>query len=116
MDNLANNEINEFHAHLYYNQSTLEVAKSIIKDAQRTGFFQVGKMHEKPLGPHPTWSCQLMFNSNQLNDVIPWLLMNRKKLTWFIHGLSGNNYIDHTNYVMWIGKKYELNLNIFTKD
>jgi DOPA 4,5-dioxygenase len=102
-----------FHAHLYYNEDTYESAIKIIEKAKSLHYVSVGTAHKKPVGPHPVWSCQFLFKTSDLNVMIPWLLKNHEGLTFFIHGLSGDDLKDHTDYVMWIGKKYKLNLSIF---
>ncbi len=102
-----------FHAHLYYTEDTLDVALKIIEKAKDLDYVDVGTAHRKPVGPHPLWSCQFLFRRKDLDQMIPWLLNNHEGLTYFIHGLSGDDLKDHTDYVMWIGKSYALNLSIF---
>ena len=67
-------------------------------------------MHEKPIGPHPTWSCQLLFSKVQLTSMIIWLLENRRGLTVFIHPVTGDDFLDHTDHAIWLGNQVELNL------
>lgn len=43
----------------------------------------MGRVHEKPVGPHPDWSCQLAFKPALFGEVIPWLAMNHKGLVVF---------------------------------
>ena len=99
-----------FHAHIYYEQSTFEKAKTLVAKAYDQEGVTVGRMHEKPVGPHPVWSCQLLFHKEQLTNMMIWLLKNRKGLTIFIHPVSGDDLLDHTDYSIWLGKKLELNL------
>ena len=63
-----------FHAHIYYENNTFEKAKILVDQAYRKEGVIVGKMHEKPVGPHPTWSCQLLFSKDQLANMMIWLL------------------------------------------
>ena len=102
-----------FHAHLYYDSTNAHRAKEIIELAKAQSMFTVGRFHEKNVGPHPKWSCQLLFKRQDLNEVMPWLLKNRDNLTWFIHPLSGDDLRDHKDNAIWIGEKYNLDLNIF---
>ncbi len=37
--------------------------------------------------------------------------LNRKGLTVFVHGLSGDGMCDHTELVMWLGDSLALNLD-----
>ena len=52
--------MNQFHAHIYYNSETLDQARALVEKVSKKQGVQIGRMHEKPVGPHPTWSCQLL--------------------------------------------------------
>jgi len=43
---------------------------------------------------------------------VPWLAVNRKGLTVFVHGLSGDDIYDHTELVLWLGESVELDLSV----
>ena len=64
-----------FHAHIYYEQSTFEKAKTLVDKAYDQEGVTVGRMHEKPVGPHPVWSCQLLFHREQLTNMMIWFLV-----------------------------------------
>ena len=102
----------KFHAHIYYEKETLEKAKTLVDQAYSKEGVIVGRMHERPVGPHPTWSCQLLFSKDQLTNMMIWLLENRKGLTIFIHPVTGNDLLDHTDHAIWLGKKIDLNLKV----
>jgi DOPA 4,5-dioxygenase len=70
----------------------------------------VGRFHQKPVGPHPCWSCQLAFTKDQYADLLSWLALNRNKLTILIHPLTGNDLLDHKDYATWMGEPHKLNL------
>ena len=106
-------EINSYHAHLYYEESTYELALSVLSKAQELDFVEIGRAHKKEVGPHPRWSCQLLFSPDRLNEVIPWLLANRDGLTIFIHANTGDDYLDHTKNTLWMGEILDLKLEIF---
>ena len=74
---------------------------------------QVGRFHDKPIGPHPMWSCQITFESKDFDKLITWLAKNRKGLTVLVHGLSGNDLLDHTEHVYWLGTERMLNIDMF---
>ena len=71
---------------------------------------QVGRVHEKPVGPHPAWSCQLAFSAAEFDKVIPWLDEHRGTLDVFVHGLTGDDLADHTTHAYWLGNEWPLNL------
>ena len=105
----------DYHAHLYYDESTINEAKELARQASERFSVPVGRFHEKPVGPHPVWSCQLTVSKESFGDVIGWLLMNHGAVDVFVHPNTSDDLKDHTKTVMWIGKSYTLNLGIFQK-
>jgi DOPA 4,5-dioxygenase len=73
----------------------------------------MGRVHQKLVGPHPHWSCQLSFDSTQFDKLIPWLEQNRGGLTVLVHGVTGNDLEDHTTNASWLGAPAKLNLEVF---
>lgn len=108
----ANNHQN-YHAHVYFDASTVDFARELCDEAGSLFGIGVGRVHQKPVGPHPEWSCQLAFDSSQFDEIILWLNSHRKGLTVLIHGLSGNDLDDHTIYASWLGKEATLDLSQF---
>ena len=102
-----------YHAHVYFDQATLEAARTLCADAGERFGVSVGRVHEKRVGPHPRWSCQLAFDASQFEELIPWLDQNRKGLSVLVHGLTGNDLADHTDHASWLGEPVELNLSFF---
>jgi DOPA 4,5-dioxygenase len=107
--------ITGYHAHVYFDEPTRERARQLCEAAGRTFPVTVGRMHDKPVGPHPRGSCQLAFGSELFADVIPWLIVNRKGLTVFVHAESGDVLEDHTEHVLWLGASEALNLAALSK-
>ena len=105
------NAITEYHAHIYYDAETREQAEKLCKAAGQTLGVKVGRMHDKPVGPHPRGSCQLTVKTEQLAKVLPWLVLNRGALTVFAHAQTGNALKDHTDHVIWLGPSEPLNLS-----
>lgn len=106
-------EIQDFHAHVYYDESTIEQARQLCETAGQQFELTVGRMHEKLVGPHPCWSCQLAFGPEHFGTVIPWLALNRDGLVIFIHPSTGDDLQDHTKYTIWMGEMMTLNLSTF---
>lgn len=102
--------IKEYHAHVYYNAATRPQAEQLCQAAGNTFGVKVGRMHDKPVGPHPRGSCQLTVQPDQFATVIPWLVENRKGLTVFAHAQTGNARKDHTDHVLWLGPSEPLDL------
>jgi DOPA 4,5-dioxygenase len=102
-----------YHAHVYFDKESADSARRICNEAGSLFELNVGRFHEKLVGPHPMWSCQLAFSSSIFDKFIPWLDQNRQGLTVFVHGLTGDNLKDHTDYAYWLGDSVTLNLDMF---
>ena len=75
----------QYHAHVYFGPDTLAQAKALCERAGRELMVVVGRVHERLVGPHPHWSCQLAF-------------------------VAG-----HTTHAMWLGEESELDLRMFRR-
>ena len=106
-------EIKDFHAHIYFDADTLDQARALCEQARDTFGIEMGRVHEKPVGPHPDWSCQLAFGPEQFADVVPWLALNRNGLTVFVHPETGDALKDHTEHAMWMGQIRPLDTSVF---
>ena len=107
------NSHDAYHAHVYFDESTSQVAKELCDETANKFAFQVGRFHERLVGPHPCWSCQIIFTKEDFDEFIPWLDKNRQGLTIFVHGLTGDDLKDHTDFAYWLGEEKSLNLQMF---
>ena len=82
--------ITGYHAHVYYDADTRAQAEQLCKAAGETFGLKVGRMHDKPVDPHPRGSCQLTVKPEQFAQVIPWLVTHRRGPTIFTHAETGN--------------------------
>ncbi len=106
-------DIIDYHAHLYYPVSEIENAKKVIDKVVENFDFKIGRMWDKPVGPHPVGSCQITVPVKALNHFIPWLMKNRDQYDIFFHANTGDDLFDHTQMVMWLGREHSLNLDLF---
>ena len=107
-------EIKGYHAHVYFGADTVETARAVCEEAARLfPAVTMGRMHERNVGPHPRWSCQLGFGAEALDQVLPWLMLNRQGLTIFTHPDTGEHLEDHRDRAVWMGELLELDLSIF---
>ena len=104
-----------YHAHVYFDEKTLEQARAICETAAARFGVAMGRVHQKLVGPHPHWSCQLMFDSKQFDELVPWLDANRGGLTVLVHGDTGHDLEDHTTNAYWLGEPAELDLSHFAR-
>lgn len=106
-------DIGGYHAHVYYDADSLDTAR-IFCEATRDRFgIAMGRMHEKEVGPHPMWSCQLTFPAERYGEIIPWMNVNRGALIVFVHPLSGDEIWEHRDGQMWLGPSVPLKLDFF---
>ncbi len=102
--------IHGFHAHVYFDEATADQARALCEAARDRFGVEMGRMHLKPVGPHPRWSCQLAFGPTVFGDIMPWLALNRNGLIVFAHAETGDDLTDHTEYAIWMGGMLELDL------
>ncbi|GEM79627.1 DOPA 4,5-dioxygenase family protein [Vibrio superstes] len=103
-----------YHAHVYFDQSTLEKATQLRQRIADKFDLVLGRVHNKPVGPHPCWSYQVLFTQEVFEELIAWLDSHRDGLTVLLHPEAGEFLIDHTQRAGWLGEPVALNLG--TKD
>jgi len=108
-------EILGYHAHVYFDAESAENARTLREAIELRFDIEMGRFHEKPVGPHPRWSYQVAFKPEQFGDIIPWLALNRGDLTVFVHAETGNELADHTRHVIWLGPSDDLKVSMFEK-
>ncbi|NEO82663.1 MAG: DOPA 4,5-dioxygenase family protein [Spirulina sp. SIO3F2] len=107
------NSYDHYHAHVYFDENSVTAATALCQDAGERFGVKVGRVHQKPVGPHPRWSCQLTFDKSQFDRLIPWLESQRGDLTVLVHALTGNDLDDHTKHASWLGDPVPLKLSVF---
>ena len=106
-------EIQNYHAHVYFDADSKPDARYICEEAVARFGVQMGRMHDRPVGPHPEPSCQLLADPDQFAQLLPWLALHRNGLTVFIHPNTGNHLEDHRDHAIWLGGSQTLDLSIF---
>ena len=102
-----------WHAHVYFGPETVEQARALVAQAGEQFKVQVGRVHEREVGPHPQWSVQIAFSGEVFDALIPWLDAHRGGLDVLVHGLTGNDLEDHTDHAYWLGAAWPLKLEMF---
>lgn len=105
----------EYHAHVYFGPDTVDQARALCEEAGRLFGVAVGRVHEREVGPHPHWSCQLAFDSAAFEKLIPWLDQHRNGLNILVHGQTGDGLADHTRHATWLGYDAVLKLDMFRR-
>jgi DOPA 4,5-dioxygenase len=105
--------IQSFHAHVYFDSEQIDTARTVCERAAKTFGVEMGRMHDKPVGPHPMGSCQLKATPDQFAKLLPWLALNRSGLIVFAHPETGHDLEDHRDHGIWLGVGLDLDLSIF---
>ena len=104
--------IEGWHAHVYFSPAEIDLARQVCEEVRDRFGVQMGRMHEGPVGPHPTGSCQLTVPPERFAEVTAWLALNRKGLVVFTHAETGQVWADHTDHLMWLGESQPLRLDV----
>ena len=107
----ATTTITGFHAHIYYESKTRDVAARI-REGLAAFEVRLGRWHDRPIGPHPQAMYQIAFLPDEFAKVVSWLMLHREGLDILVHPETGDDLVDHTDHAMWLGNKLDLNLEI----
>ncbi len=108
-------DIRGYHAHVYFDAETVDQARALCETVSTTYGADMGRVHERAVGPHPMWSCQLAFEPDGFSQIVPWLALNRAGLTVFIHPDTGDDLKDHRDHAIWMGSMPALKLAMFER-
>ena len=106
--------ITDWHAHVYFGEGSTGTAAALRDriEARFAGAMQMGRFHERPVGPHPRWSYQVAFTPDRFAEIVPWLTLNRDGLTVFVHPNTGDALADHRDRAIWLGESVALDLSV----
>ena len=104
--------ITSWHAHVYFDAASRDAATEFreVVTAQFGNRVQMGRIHEREVGPHPRWSYQIAFAPIQFSDVVGWLALNHGALDVFVHPNTDNELRDHRDCALWLGRSHQLDL------
>ena len=108
-------EIHGYHAHIYYDPQSREVAARLRGEIEQTFTVEMGRWRDEPVGPHPQAMYQVKFAPTEFPRIVPWLMLNRSGLTILVHPETGDAYQDHAQNELWLGEKLKLRLDILKK-
>ena len=105
--------IRNWHAHVYFDVASRQEALQLRQaaEAQLAGKLEMGRFHEKPVGPHPMWSYQMAIGTAEFARVIGWLALNHGTLDVLVHPNTGDPLRDHRDAALWIGASHKLILS-----
>lgn len=108
--------IDNYHAHLYFKEEQIDTVHKVLEKVNSQFDFEIGRVWGSPVGPHPIGSCQILVPTENFSEFIPWLMQNREGIDIFVHANTGDDLIDHTEFIMWLGKSYDLNTKMFSTE
>lgn len=109
--------IAEYHAHVYYHPKKTRRLAERLRERVALAFPQarLGRWHDELVGPHSQSMYQIAFPSGMLAAFLPWLMLNRGRLSVLLHPETGDDYRDHTAHAAWLGPALKLRLGAFKK-
>lgn len=103
--------IKGYHAHVYYDGQSKQTAARLRAALEQAFEARLGRWHDDPVGPHPTGSYQVAFGPELFGEIVPWLALNRRGLTVFVHPVTGDDLADHGDHAIWLGEQRALDLS-----
>lgn len=108
-------EVKGYHAHIYYNAATRKIAEAV-RDAIIGSFaVEPGAFSDEPRGPHPISQFNVIFQTEEFQKIVPWLMLNHDGLNVLIHPLTESSYDDHGKNALWIGTPVPMRLDILRR-
>ena len=105
-------EIKGYHAHVYYNAATRQIAEGLRAIVIERFAVEPGAFSDEPRGPHPISQFNIIFQTAEFQKIVPWLMLNRDGLAVLIHPLTESSYDDHSKNALWMGTPVPLRLDI----
>lgn len=107
--------IPSYHAHVYYDDASRATAARLREALAARFEVRLGRWRDAPVGPHPEPMYQVAFDAEAFPDVVPWLMLNRRGLTVFVHPETGDDLADHRDHALWMGRMLPLALEAFER-
>lgn len=101
-----------FHAHVYYNPETKPVAARLREALIEKFKVEPGAFSDEPRGPHPISQFNVIFETPEFQNIVPWLMLNREGLDVLVHPLTESSYDDHSKNALWLGTPVPMKLDI----
>ncbi|MGD9537019.1 MAG: DOPA 4,5-dioxygenase family protein [Alphaproteobacteria bacterium] len=108
--------ISGYHAHIYFRDESERARALALRDKLEAGFeVRLGRVWDKPVGPHPIPMYQIAFAAGQFAAVVPFLMLARDGLSVLVHPETGDDLADHSAHALWLGAALPLDLDILRR-
>ena len=101
------NDMNPWHAHVYYDEETWNVALALHRQLEESlagasypGLVLVGHMYDRGVGPHPKPQFEIQFYESAVPRMTETL--RATGLTALIHPLTDDDLADQTTLAQWL--------------
>ena len=115
MNNNTPQAITGFHVHVYFDPPTRAMALAVRDGLAERFDVELGRIHGRPMGPHPKSMYQVKFAPSEFSALVQWLMLNHAGLDVLIHPETGDDVADHTEQALWLGQKLDLNIDFLRK-
>ena len=103
------------HIHVYFTAHNKDNALAL-RDLLRQSFpgIRLGRVHDKPVGPHPSGSFEIDVSASKYAALHAFLEQHSFGLTMMIHPVTGDDIADHAeDKIEWINKPVPINRQFF---
>jgi aromatic ring-cleaving dioxygenase len=105
-------QLKGYHAHVYYDAATRPVAERLRDTIISKFVVEPGAFSDEPRGPHPISQFNVIFETAEFQNIVPWLMLNREGLNVLVHPLTESSYDDHSKNALWLGTPVPMKLDI----
>ena len=115
MSPLSTNVIRDYHAHIYFRTGAERALALAIRDWLGQHFaVRLGRVHDRPVGPHGLAMYQVAFEAPLFAALVPWLALNRQGLSVLVHPNTGRDRDDHLLHALWLGSPMPLRAEVLS--
>jgi aromatic ring-cleaving dioxygenase len=73
-------ELKGYHAHVYFDAATRPTAERVREAIVAKFPVKAGPFADEPRGPHPIPQFNIIFETSEFQNIVPWLMFNREGL------------------------------------
>ena len=103
--------VRAYHAHVYFDVADQMRAIQLRDELGRRFPVHLGRVHDRPVGPHAKAMFQALFAPADFGRIVPWLMQHRDGLDILVHPDTGDDLSDHRDRAMWLGRSLPIDLD-----